>query len=166
MSEQATQEAGTTKGTEAPAKEEKKEKKPRLTFKEKFEQTTTEEERVQLAEKVVELRLDPEVPRAPAWKQIREHADVSLSSDEFHKIIRVSDYYRDAVLERLETQIENGWVYNGSLHTLCGIDVPEDIVERMEANKDAEKAAAKAEKEAKKESKKKADGDGEEKSDE
>ena len=129
--------------TEATKGKEKVEKKPRQTFKEKFADSTNEEERVELAEKVAELRLDTEATRAPAWKAIREHEDVCLSSDEFHKIIRVSDYYEKAMLGRLESQIDEGWVYTGSLHTLCGFDVPGGIVEKMESNKAKAKAAAK-----------------------
>ena len=47
------------------------------------------------------------------------------------------------MLKRLETQIDEGWVYTGSLHTLCGFDVPGGIVDKMEANKAKAKAAAK-----------------------
>jgi hypothetical protein len=119
------------------SEEEKKKKapKPRVTFREKFAESTTEEERIELANKVAELRLDPDATRAMAWKQIRKHEDVILSSDEFHKIIRVSDYYEEAMLERLGNLIDEGWTYNGSLNNLCGFDVPEEFVERMEANK-------------------------------
>ena len=132
------------------AKEEKK-KEPRKTFREKFDESTTEEERVQLAKKVVELRLDPEVEsRARSWKSIREDDDVILKSDEFHKIIRPSKYYRDAVLSRLDQLINDGWIYNGSLHTLCGIDIPQEYVDRMEANKNSAKMKAKQEAEEKK----------------
>ena len=45
---------------EAPKGKEKVEKKPRQTFKEKFADSTNEKERVELAEKVAELRLDTE----------------------------------------------------------------------------------------------------------
>ena len=123
--------------------EEKKEKKPRLTFKEKFAETTTEEECHELAQKVAELRLDPEAARAPAWKTIREHEDVCLTSDQFHKIIRISPYYKETVLGVLEKQIKEGWVYNGNLDTLTGVDVPQELVDAMEANKESEKAQAK-----------------------
>lgn len=95
----------------------------------------TEEERIELANKVAELRLDPDATRAMTWKKICKHEEVMLKRDEFHKIIKVSDYYKEAVLERLNKLIDEGWVYKGSLKRLCGFDVPEEFVERMEANK-------------------------------
>ena len=139
----------TTKGTgeQPPKKRQEKVKKPRQTFVEKFDESTSQEERVELAKKVAELRIDPDADRAMSWKSIREHEDVCLKSDEFHKIIRLSDYYKEAVLNRLTTLIGTGFIYNGNLDTLCGIEVPTDIVEKMEANKAAAKAKAKPEKE-------------------
>lgn len=139
------EEAKSKKVKEEKKEEEKKEKKPRLTFREKFDQNTTEEERVELAKRVAELRIDPDAERAAAWKTIRDHEDVCLSSDEFHKIIRPSDYYKEAILNRLKSLIDQGWVYNGNLTTLCGVDVPQELVEAMDANKAKAKAKAKPE---------------------
>ena len=147
MSDETMTEVEATNVTEASdSKEEKKESKPRVTFKEKFADNTSEEERFELAQKVAELRIDPDATRAMSWKKIREHDDVILSSDEFHKIIRPSDYYEGVMLGRLNSLIDSGWVYNGSLHTLCGFDVPEEVIEKMEANQ--AKAKAKVDKKA------------------
>ena len=129
---------------ESESQEEEKDKtpKPRVTFREKFAESTTEEERVEIAKQVAELRLDADATRAMSWKNIREK--VILTSDEFHNIIRISDYYKEVMLHRLGSLIDEGWVYNGSLNTLCGFDVPEEFVEKMESNKTKAKVTAKS----------------------
>ena len=103
------------------------------------EKEETEEERVEIAKQVAELRLNPDASKKMSWKNIRE--EVLLTSDEFHKIIRISDYYKEVMLDRLGNLIDEGWVYNGSLNILCGFDVPEEFVERMESNKAKAKVA-------------------------
>ena len=100
-----------------------------MTFREKFAESTTEEERVEIAKQVAKLRLDADATRAMSWKNIRE--EVLLTSDEFHKIIRISDYYKEVMLHRLGSLIDEGWVYNGSLNILCGFDVPEEFIDSM-----------------------------------
>ena len=126
---------------ESESQEEEKDKtpKPRVTFREKFAESTTEEERVEIAKQVAKLRLDADATRAMSWKNIRE--EVLLTSDEFHKIIRISDYYKEVMLHRLGSLIDEGWVYNGSLNILCGFDVPEEFIEKMESNKTKAKVA-------------------------
>ncbi|RKU12253.1 hypothetical protein C6503_17605 [Candidatus Poribacteria bacterium] len=94
------------------------------------EKEETEEERVEIAKRVAELRLNPDASRKMSWKNIRE--EVLLTNDEFHENIRISDYYKEVMLERLGNLIDEGWVYNGCLNILCGFDVPEEFVERME----------------------------------
>lgn len=150
--EQLNQQADDVNAAEAPVEEkkEKKEKKPRLTAMEKFLKDTTEEERIQTAKKIAELRIDPNAERTMSWKNIREHEDVILTSDQFHKLIRPEEYYQEAVLERLSDLIEDGWVYTGSLTTLCGFEVPSDISDAMEKNIEDQKAKVKAEADAKK----------------
>ena len=96
------------------------------------EKEETEEERIEIAKQVAELRLNPDASKKMSWKNIRQ--EVLLTNDEFHKNIRISDYYKEIMLERLGNLIDEGWVYNGSLNTLCGFDVPEEFVERMESN--------------------------------
>lgn len=117
-----------------PASEERLERA--LTESEKEE---TEEERVEIAKRVAELRLNPDASRKMSWKNIRE--EVLLTNDEFHENIRISDYYKEIMLERLGNLIDEGWVYNGCLNILCGFDVPEEFVERMESNKAKAKVA-------------------------
>ena len=103
------------------------------------EKEETEEERVEIAKQVAELRLNPDASGKMSWKNIRE--EVLLTSDEFHKNIRISDYYKEVMLDRLGSLIDEGWVYNGSLNILCGFDVPEEFVEKMESNKTKAKVA-------------------------
>ena len=103
------------------------------------EKEETEKERVEIAKRVAELRLNPDASRKMSWKSIRE--EVLLTNDEFHENIRISDYYREIMLERLCNLIDEGWVYNGCLNILCGFDVPEEFVERMESNKAKAKGA-------------------------
>lgn len=124
-----------TQTSESGAEKKKKAPKPRVTFREKFAESTTEEKRIELANKVAELRLDPDATRAMAWEKICKHEEVMLKRDEFHKIIKVSNYYKGAVFKRLNKLIGEGWVYQGSLKKLCGFDVPKEFVKRMEANK-------------------------------
>lgn len=97
------------------------------------EKEETEEERVEIAKQVAELRLNPDASKKMSWKNIRE--EVLLTNDEFHRNIRISDSYKEIMLERLGNLIDEGWVYNGCLNILCGFDVPEEFVERMESNK-------------------------------
>ena len=103
------------------------------------EKEETEEERAEIAKRVAELRLNPDASKKMSWKNIRK--EVLLTNDEFHENIRISDYYKEIMLERLGNLIDEGWVYNGSLNILCGFDVPEEFVERMESNKAKAKVA-------------------------
>ena len=103
------------------------------------EKGETGEEQVEIAKRVAELRLNPDASKKMSWKNIREEA--LLTSDEFHRNIRISDYYKEIMLERLGNLIDEGWVYNGCLNILCGFDVPEEFVERMESNKAKAKVA-------------------------
>ena len=119
-------------------KKERKKKDPKekssVVFRSKFLETTTEEDRIELARKIALLRLDPESNRPLSWRKIREHEEISLANDDFHKVIRISEYYENVMLERLGELIDHGWSYKGSLETLCGFGVPEEIIERMDAN--------------------------------
>ena len=103
------------------------------------EKGETGEEQVEIAKRVAELRLNPDASKKMSWKNIREEA--LLTIDEFHRNIRISDYYKEIMLERLGNLIDEGWVYNGCLNILCGFDVPEEFVERMESNKAKAKVA-------------------------
>ena len=115
-------------------KEKKKEsKKQRLTFRERFENDTSDEERKDMANQVALLRIDPASSKVMSWKKIRE--DVMLSSDEFHKIIRVSNYYQGTMIGRIKELMGSGWTYNGDLNKLVGFEVPEEVVNAMEQAK-------------------------------
>ncbi len=87
---------------------------------------TTEDTRNEIAAKVVELRINEEGSRPIAWKKIRE--ELALHNDHFHEVIRHSEGYREAVIERikkLRTQ-SGGWEYAGKLNFLTGIELTEE----------------------------------------
>ena len=95
----------------------------------RFVVETTEGVRNEIAVKVVELRINKEGSKPIAWKKIREKLD--LHNDHFHKVIRLSAGYREAVIERikkLRTQ-DGGWEYNGKLSVLTGIEDIENYLE-------------------------------------
>ena len=85
----------------------------------------TEETRDELAVKVAELRINATGSKPLAWKRIREK--LGLKNDEFHKVIRLSEGYRTAVIERIKSlkASEEGWEYSGKLEVLTGIEVSE-----------------------------------------
>ena len=98
---------------------------------------TPEVERDQMAVKVAEERINAEGTKPIAWKKIRD--GLGLKLDEFHKVIRHSSGWLEAVVDRitiLEAQ-EGGWVYNGKLDVLTGIDNFEFYREELEAKREA-----------------------------
>ena len=97
-------------------------KRERTTVAERYTTSTTVEERDQLAVDIAEMRINAEGTKPIAWKKIREAFDLKL--DEFHKVIRHSSGYRDAVLDRIEMLKgrPEGWSYNGKLSVLTGLD--------------------------------------------
>lgn len=101
----------------------------RTTVAQRYAASTTEEERDNVAVQVAELRINEEGVRPKSWKNIRK--ELGLALDEFHKVIRHSAGYRDAVLDRIETlkARPDGWSYNGKLSVLTGLDDIEDDLE-------------------------------------
>lgn len=97
-----------------------REKKP--TKLEEFKASTTELERDDIAAQVAELRINAEGTKPRAWRSIRE--ELGLRNEEFHKLIRLSDGWHQAVCERIADLLdqEGGWEYNGKLEVLTGID--------------------------------------------
>ena len=83
-----------------------------------FLDNTTEEERNEIAEKVASKRIifDSEMPLS--WAKIRQQLD--LKNDDFHKVIRVSESYRQCVEELLQKQLDKGWWCKGDLDILAG----------------------------------------------
>ena len=87
---------------------------------------TTNEQRDDIAVRIVELRINVRGSRPLAWKKIRR--ELNLKNDEFHKGIRLSRGYLNAVITRI-TELksrEGGWEYNGKLESLTGIKNIED----------------------------------------
>ena len=95
----------------------------------RFVVETTEETRNEIAVKVVELRINKEGSRPIAWRKIREELD--LHNDHFHDVIRHSEGYRNAVIERIKSlkSAEGGWEYNGKLSVLTGIEDIENYLD-------------------------------------
>ncbi|MCY3742870.1 MAG: hypothetical protein OXH00_17790 [Candidatus Poribacteria bacterium] len=102
--------------------------KPRSSIAEHYVRETTEEERNTLAVQIAEMRINAAGSRPIAWKDIREQ--FGLKNDQFHKVIRLSKGYRDAVIARIKTlkAQDGGWEYNGKLGSLTGIDNIEDFL--------------------------------------
>ena len=95
----------------------------------RFIAETTEGTRNEIAAKVVELRINEEGSRPIAWKKIRE--ELGLHNDHFHKVIRLSEGYREAVIERIKKlrAQDGGWEYNGKFSVLTGIEDIENYLE-------------------------------------
>ena len=97
-----------------------REKKP--TVADRYKADTPVEERNVMASKVAALRINEEGSKPIAWRKIRE--TLGLKNEEFHKVIRVSDAWKQVVIARiihLKAQ-EGGWEYNGKLEVLTGIE--------------------------------------------
>ena len=95
----------------------------------RFIAETTEDTRNEIAVKVVELRINEDGSRPIAWKNIRE--ELGLHNDHFHKVIRHSEGYRNAVIEQIKSlrSAEGGWQYSGKLSVLTGIEDIENYFE-------------------------------------
>ncbi|MXZ00969.1 hypothetical protein F4Y93_10100 [Candidatus Poribacteria bacterium] len=102
--------------------------KRRSSIAERYVRETTEEERNALAVQIAEMRINAAGSRPIAWKDIREQ--FGFKNDQFHKVIRLSKGYRDAVIARIKTlkAQDGGWEYNGKLGSLTGIDNIEDFL--------------------------------------
>lgn len=100
-----------------------REKKPSIA--ERYTAETTEETRDELAVKVAELRINASGSKPLSWCRIREK--LGLKNDQFHKVIRLSEGYRTAVINRIKSlkAQEGGWDYNGKLKVLTGIEIVE-----------------------------------------
>ena len=99
------------------------------TIAERYVTETTEEHRNSLAVQIAEMRINATGSKPIAWKSIREKFD--LKDTQFHKIIRLSKGYRDAVIARIKQlkAAEGGWKYNGKLSVLTGIEDIENYFE-------------------------------------
>ena len=84
------------------------------------------------------MRINATGSKPLAWRRIREK--LGLKNEQFHKVVRLSEGYREAVINRIThlKQQEGGWEYNGKLDVLTGIDISE--VEIMAASQVIEEA--------------------------
>lgn len=96
------------------------------TIAERYVAGTTEADRDEVARKLVELRINATGSKPLAWRKIREK--LGLHNDHFHKVIRVSDGYRKAVIDRIKSlrAQEGGWEYSRNLERLTGIELTEE----------------------------------------
>ena len=113
-----------TKQPVAPSKFSAEEKKPSIS--ERYVADPTETDRNDVAVKVVERRINASGSKRLSWRRIREK--LGLRNDEFHRVIRRSEGYRVAVINRIKSlrAQEGGWDYSGKLDVLTGIDVTEE----------------------------------------
>ena len=96
---------------------------------ERYVSETTVGDRDRIAAKVVELRINATGSKGLSWREIREK--LGLKNDQFHKVIRHSEGYRKAVIQRIKSlkAQEGGWEYNGKLEVLTGIELTEKELE-------------------------------------
>ena len=109
------------KSTEETKKERKESKAPKTKSREKKPPDTTEDSLNEIVRKFVEMRIKASGPKM-SWKSIRK--ELGLQKDHFHKVIRPSKGYREAVIARIKflKAQEGGWEYSGKLDVLTGID--------------------------------------------
>lgn len=102
-------------------------KKPSIA--ERYVAETTVEDRDGIAAQVVELRINVTGSKPLSWRKIREK--LGLKNDQFHKVIRPSEGYRKAVIQRIKSlkAQDGGWKYNGKLEVLTGIELTEKELE-------------------------------------
>ena len=96
------------------------------TIAERYVAGTTEANRDEVARKVVELRINATGSKPLAWRKIRER--LGIHNDHFHKVIRLSEGYRKAVIDRIKSlrAQDGGWEYSGNLERLTGIELTEE----------------------------------------
>ncbi len=104
-------------------------RKKKHSIAERYVAETTVEDRDGIAAKVVELRINATGSKPLAWKKIREK--LGLQNAQFHEVIRHSEGYRKAVIQRIKSlkAQEGGWEYSGKLEVLTGIELTEKELE-------------------------------------
>lgn len=111
---------------------------------EKFKSNNSLEDRVEIGREVAELRINAQGSKPWAWRRIREK--LGLKNDEFHKVVRVEDHYKESCVKRIESFVD-GWEYTGKLDVLLGFHPEGELLDRIEACKPKPKAKPKPEKE-------------------
>lgn len=116
----------------------RKEREKRPSIAERYEQETTVKERNSVAVQVAEQRINAEGSKPKAWRKIRE--SLGLKNDQFHKVVRKSDGWLEACVDRI-SQLEaraGGWEYSGKLDVLTGINNFELNRKRLEEDREEE----------------------------
>ena len=93
-------------------------------------EANTLEDRVEIGRKVAELRINAAGSTGIAWRKIRER--LGLRNNEFHKVIRLEDHFKESVLERIES-FKGGWECQVDLERLCGFKPTGKWLDRIEA---------------------------------
>ena len=77
-----------------------KSRKKKPSIAERYIPETTETDRDSVAAKVVEMRINSSGSKPMSWRRIREK--LGLKNDQFRKVIRLSERYRKAVIQRIK----------------------------------------------------------------
>ena len=115
-----------------------------LTTVDKFKSEKSEEDILRIIDQVVGLRLANDNKPPMSWSNIRK--EVGLSEPVFHKFIRHSVQYSEAIHLKLQQLIEEGFTYSGKVNVLCGIEVNQELVEKLRPKKLTGKTANAAKK--------------------
>ena len=99
---------------------------------ERSREVNTLEDRVKIGREVAELRINAAGSKPMSWARIRKN--LGLKNNEFHKVIRLEDHFRESVVKRIES-FENGWEYDGKLKVLLGFEPVGALANRIEARK-------------------------------
>ena len=114
-----------------------KKSKPYESIVTKFLDDTTEDQRKDLAYKSADLRMTFEGKRPMSWASVRK--ELGLNNSEFHKVIRISDHYKRAIVNSIQNLLESGWFYENNLEGLAGIILNKSLLDRNNSNLETSK---------------------------
>ena len=124
-----------------PPKSTRKSSEPKKSAADKFREATSLDERKEIGRQVAEFRINASGSK-PSWRSIR--TKLGLKNDEFHKVIRDEDHYKESCVARIES-FADGWEYNGKIEVLLGFEPVGELLERIEACKPTPKVETKKE---------------------
>ena len=96
----------------------RRQSEPKPTAIDKFKASNDLDERLEIGRKVAELRINEQGSKPMSWRRIREK--LSLRNDEFHKVVRLEDHFKESVVQRIES-FEKGWGILGQTTRASGI---------------------------------------------
>lgn len=105
---------------------------PKPNVVDKFREANDLEARKEIGREVAKLRINATGSKPLAWRKIREK--LGLKNDEFHKVVRLEEHFRESVVERIES-FEDGWECQGKLDRLLGFEPVGELASRIEACK-------------------------------